>query len=440
MDKFVIRTKREKPQNECQNGDGRIGELSRKKARIDTKRLCEGEVIISDPALRKSIDDYEFESRNDVRRKYVLIGPCQPISHNFPRTQFGSANRCFQIVWFMKWEWLEYSVSQDSAFCLWCYLFGDKKFVNEAFIKRGFRNWKKATEKFKEHVGTKGSAHSKAQKLYVAFKEKQSLSKNLPSRKEIVISVALITAIAERKEAINGAAIVAAAEENPFVSNFFDNLSLIINTIGASCQRKDDLLQKQHEDMVERLEHDDVHSGRVLNQESGFGQLGDTRWGSHHKTIIRLLSMWSTVVEVLMNIYDDGSERKSRGKVVGLIDKMESYEFVFIAHFIKLVLGLIDSLSQFLQKKDQNEAVSLISILKRQLQDFRENEWDELLEDVSDFCAEHNIAIPNMEDNVPGRIRCRSNGHPITYFQHFRVEICCQVVDQIVQKMENLCL
>lgn len=53
--------KREKPHNQCQNGEGRIVELSGKQARIDTKRLCEDEVINSDTSSRKSIDGYEFE-------------------------------------------------------------------------------------------------------------------------------------------------------------------------------------------------------------------------------------------------------------------------------------------------------------------------------------------------------------------------------------------
>lgn len=61
----------------------------------------------------------------------------------------------------------------------------------------------------------KGSADCKAQKLYIAFEEKQSLLKNLSYRKEIVISVTPIVAVAKRKKAISGASIVAAAEENP---------------------------------------------------------------------------------------------------------------------------------------------------------------------------------------------------------------------------------
>jgi hypothetical protein len=163
----------------------------------------------------------------------------------------------------------------------------------------------------------------------------------------------------------------------------------------------DELRQRQHENMVERLENDDISTGRGLNQETSLARPGATRWGSHYKTIVRLLSMWSSVVEVLQNIYEDGQESKSKGIVVGLIDKMETYEFVFIAHLMKVVLGLTNCLSQFLQQKDQNivEAMSLVATTKRQLQDFRDNGWDNLLVDVNNFCSdsEHVISIPNME-------------------------------------------
>jgi hypothetical protein len=57
----------------------------------------------------------------------------------------------------------------------------------------------------------------------------------------------------------------------------------------------------------------------------------------------------------------------------------------------------------------------------------RENGWDELLEDVNSFCAKNKITIPNMEDNAPDRFRSRRDGKAITYYQHFRVEIYCQV-------------
>ncbi|KAL1815817.1 hypothetical protein ACET3Z_018391 [Daucus carota] len=178
MDKYIIRGASNNPPNEAQNNTVNIGESSGKRARLDTD--LPDEDIVSDPAKRKSINEYEPKVRDDVRRKYVQMGPCKPISHTFPGSTFGDRGRSFQATWLNKWDWLEYSVSKDAAFCFWCYLFGDKRPGDQAFTKKGFRNWKNAISKFKDHVGTEGSIHKNAQTLYFCFKDqRQSITRKM---------------------------------------------------------------------------------------------------------------------------------------------------------------------------------------------------------------------------------------------------------------------
>ena len=43
--------------------------------------------------------------------------------------------------------------------------------------------------------------------------------------------------------------------------------------------------------MVEHLDHGEISTGKGLNQETHLVRSGDTRWGSHYKTIVRLLIM-----------------------------------------------------------------------------------------------------------------------------------------------------
>ena len=40
----------------------------------------------SDPADRKRISEYHHNERDEVRRKYLTKGPCQPRGHDFPKT------------------------------------------------------------------------------------------------------------------------------------------------------------------------------------------------------------------------------------------------------------------------------------------------------------------------------------------------------------------
>jgi hypothetical protein len=66
------------------------------------------------------------------------------------------------------------------------------------------------------------------------------------------------------------------------------------------------------------------------------------------------------------------------------------------------LLGITNDLSQCLQRKDQNivRAVGLIGITLHKINDVRQHGWDELFEEVKEFCAIHNIIVPNMEENV----------------------------------------
>ncbi|XP_062217695.1 uncharacterized protein LOC133917884 [Phragmites australis] len=115
--------------------------------------------IVGDLGNRKPIDHYAFEIRDQVKRAYALSGPTQPVNHTFPRRWQSGEWRSFQKIWFEKHDWLEYSVSKDAAFCLYCYLFFEpgkpEKFGSDVFAKSGYVNWKKALHTFERHGNCK---------------------------------------------------------------------------------------------------------------------------------------------------------------------------------------------------------------------------------------------------------------------------------------------
>ncbi|XP_042446507.1 zinc finger MYM-type protein 1-like [Zingiber officinale] len=160
--------------------------------------------------------------------------------------------------------------------------------------------------------------------------------------------------------------VVAVAKSNRIMSDFFQYVTMIVNITGASCKRKDKFRQLEHDRLIECLEKGDIVSGKGKNQEISLKQPGDTRWGSHYMTIICLMSTWTSVLQVLENVYDDGTNDDNSDIPTSLIDKMESYEFVFVMHLMKSLLGIINELSLALQQKDQNIvlAVSLIKTMK----------------------------------------------------------------------------
>ncbi|KAJ1257064.1 hypothetical protein BS78_K226400 [Paspalum vaginatum] len=119
--------------------------------------------VFADPALRIPIEAFHPDTRDEVRRAYLLNGPTQPVGHNFPRKS--GDNRVFREAWFKHLDWLEYSVSKDAAYCFYCFLFRqvtDENFGHDAFTKVGYRNWTNAYHGFPHHVGGPASYHNRA--------------------------------------------------------------------------------------------------------------------------------------------------------------------------------------------------------------------------------------------------------------------------------------
>ncbi|XP_042420176.1 zinc finger MYM-type protein 1-like [Zingiber officinale] len=202
--------------------------------------------------------------------------------------------------------------------------------------------------------------------------------------------------------------IIAVAKSNLNASDFFNYVTMIVNTTGASCKRRDQLRQIEHDRIVAMLEGGDISTGSGKNQETNLVRPGDTRWGSHYLTLGRLLSMWPSVIQVLENICDDSSSFDSRGVAKSLIQKMENYEFVFMLHLMKMIFGMTNELSLVLQQKDQNivQAISLIE-------------------------------MPEMKDNCMIGGRSRRRRQVITNLHYYRVEIFYQVVDSVIQEMNT---
>ena len=136
MDKFLIKKSASVESSSTPTSDANT---SSKRPRI----LFSPDDIIADPGLRKPIEEYDVGIRDQIRREYLIKGPCQPLGHNFPKKQYGKTMRGFRELWFKNNEWLEYSVSKDAAYCLWCYLFRQTKgvrFGGEVFTSTGFSN------------------------------------------------------------------------------------------------------------------------------------------------------------------------------------------------------------------------------------------------------------------------------------------------------------
>ncbi|XP_048498073.1 uncharacterized protein LOC125496612 [Beta vulgaris subsp. vulgaris] len=133
------------------------------------------DLLPHDPGKRIPILAFPSNEQDAVRRGYIAQKRCAPLLHEFPQREIGGMRR-FNVTWFNKYDWLEYSVEKDAAFCFVCYLFKDKiksLGTHDCFVNGGFRGWNK-TERFEMHVGDLNSSHNKAREKFDFFTKPKS--------------------------------------------------------------------------------------------------------------------------------------------------------------------------------------------------------------------------------------------------------------------------
>ncbi|XP_025692021.1 uncharacterized protein [Arachis hypogaea] len=96
------------------------------------------------------------------------------------------------------------------------------------------------------------------------------------------------------------------------IALLFNLLTNLCNVVGASCKRRDMLHDSQMTKTIEALQSGKFSSGRGLNQEIALKRAGDTRWGSHYGTILRLISLFPSVVNVLEYVEEDENNLEQR--------------------------------------------------------------------------------------------------------------------------------
>ncbi|KAK9278524.1 hypothetical protein L1049_028092 [Liquidambar formosana] len=183
------------------------------------------------------------------------------------------------------------------------------------------------------------------------------------------------------KEAINSLfarhnlTLVAVAKDHNQVASHLNDLARLVNVVGASCKRQDHQREKQANMVREAIDNGELASGRGLNQESSLQRAGDTRWGSHYASLTNLKAMFSSVIDVLEVIEEDGGNSDQKGEATSLLNAIQSFEFMFIMHLMIKVLGITNELSQALQKKDQEvvNAMGLVKGAKELLQIMRDD-------------------------------------------------------------------
>ncbi|XP_042022937.1 zinc finger MYM-type protein 1-like [Salvia splendens] len=164
---------------------------------------------------------------------------------------------------------------------------------------------------------------------------------------------------------------------------------------------------------------------------------GDTRWSSHDGTLINLIHLFSSIADVLEYVGENGDD-SYRAEADDVSEIINRFEFIFVLHLMKQILGITHELSQVLQKKDQDivNAINLVKVAKARLQIMREEGWEVLLTDVSKFCDKYEIIVLDMDNEFVPRGRVRRT-QKMKNLHYYRVEIFCSVIDMQAQELNH---
>ncbi|XP_016185695.1 uncharacterized protein LOC107627370 [Arachis ipaensis] len=262
------------------------------------------------PGIRPMIWKFHPSKRDEIRRAYLKARPNQPILDKYPFSSDTSHRRHFQASWFELYpSWLEYSIENDAVYCLPCYLFAMESSINtgsNAFIENGFRNWKKVNSEKDEEIennqhrlgasidcirwltfqGCTYRGHDESlssdnrerilemsnfvrkdigdAKFCIIIDEVRDESK----KEQMAIVLRFVDVddfVRERLFDLVHLTLVAASKEVLQFHEFFTQLTAIVNIIGASCKRHDQLQEAQEIENTKLIANDELKTSQATH-------------------------------------------------------------------------------------------------------------------------------------------------------------------------------
>ncbi|XP_047269342.1 uncharacterized protein LOC124899206 [Capsicum annuum] len=161
--------------------------------------------------------------------------------------------------------------------------------------------------------------------------------------------------------------LVAIAKKHVEVEDFFYYVTNVLNVVGGSFKHRDLLRHHQAENLKQLLEFGEAHTGKGLNQEGGLQRPGDTRWGSHFKTLDNFLVIFSSIVHVLGVIEIEGSTSSDRNQAEYLLTKLNE-RFDVVSSDLLLGMGSLNPVNSF-SNFDKGRIMTLVKCYPNEFDD-----------------------------------------------------------------------
>jgi len=106
-------------------------------------------------------------------------------------------------------------------------------------------------------------------------------------------------------------------------------LASIINIVGSSSKRHDELQAAQVVEIESLIVSNKIETGKGANQIGTLQRPGDTRWSSHYRSICSLIKMFGSACLVLNNISKERANYSQRSDAKAAYMVLTSFEFNF---------------------------------------------------------------------------------------------------------------
>jgi hypothetical protein len=140
---------------------------------------------------------------------------------------------------------------------------------------------------------------------------------------------------------------IATSSEVGFVHEFVTNLNFVINMASASCKRHNQL-QNIHATQIAHMRAIvELETRKWANQIGTLKRAGDSRWSSHFNSICSLIRMFDATCTMLKDVGRERGTYSQRGDAKVAYKMLISFEFKFILHLMKEIMGITDFFVKF---------------------------------------------------------------------------------------------
>ncbi|WVZ71843.1 hypothetical protein U9M48_020377 [Paspalum notatum var. saurae] len=232
--------------------------------------------------------------------------------------------------------------------------------------------------------------------------------------------------------------LVAVAKENIDCAWFFGQLAYLLHVLGMSRKKISMLRVAQAEYMIEALKLGEIELGQGLNQEMGLARPGDTRWGSHYRTVMHVMALYPSIKKVLSKIGKEYKASESLGAQT-MLQVFKSFEFVFILHLMNEIFGYTNDLYNALQRREQNivNAKDLLEFTNVELDVLRNYGWGEFLQNVTAFCEKYKVEVVDMNGKYVPMQRDKNFYKNAINYHRFHADMFLGVIDRQLVELNN---